>query len=335
MTPLLLLLLGACPIVDRGSPTDGVTTITPTMEMPCMQVDPWIGWECRQITSAANEDGPTYALDLRWNRVGQSSVASCLWLRGSQSTEFHREMPLARAAQDALAAEGVRTIELRFLGAGTRTFPANGLPNIAAVLADVWEYVVAEGIAEGTRVHVGSSMGGTQCAAALAYHGLEEIIAGAVLCGGPFWSDLAATCTDGESPVYGTPEVHADVDAWTYTDLGSTPCQDETAEPSPAWGCRSILGPEADADYSGHRIAVVLGTADMYHPWIGAEVDAYLGAVSADETLDEPSAGHTLWMSGDGAAVALARIREIAYGGALAVPERMAMTWGQVKARYR
>ena len=320
----------ACPLVDRGSPTDGVTTISVlSPAAPC--TDPlFAGWQCLVVRSSANDNGALYDIDVRWNRVGQSARATFTWLVGGASLAFMREESVfAQQVQDDLDAnERIRTVDLKFLGAGTAAPPRNGFVNIAAVYADLLEYLVAQGIAEGVLGHHGNSGGSMMGANALAYHRLDEVLDGVVFGGGPFWSDLRAVCTEPASPMYGTLAVQQNVDGWNWGDLGGTYCVDHV-ESDPSYECRSTLGPDADASYPGLIVSVLVGTADAFNPWIDASASDYWQKIVAErKTFDRPNAPHLVVGSQVGADAVYQRIVEIAdLSVAPAIPS---FSWGMV-----
>lgn len=304
-----------CPLVDRGSPVDGVTTITViSPETECTDNPLFLGWHCMVLRSEANDNGVAYQVDVRWNLPGPSPRGSFTWMKGGDSTGSIRATSIfAQQAQDDLAAmHAIRTIEVRFLGAGTMTPPRNGFVNISAVYADVLEFLVTQGIASGVVGHYGNSGGSMMGANALAYHEIEQLIDGIVLGGGPFWTDLAAVCTDPNSAIFEPdPEGRAKFDGWNWTELnGGTFCEDMAAQSAPPYPCRSTLGPLADADYPDVIVAVMVGTED--DPWIDASATDYWNLITAErKTFDRPVAPHPVFASEDGAATIARRIIEI------------------------
>jgi hypothetical protein len=282
----------SCPIVERGSPTDGVTTIT-VVERPTLVVDDalFAGWHRARVTSAANGNGISYEIELRWNRPGVESAATFTWMKGGPGTRSVRETTANGAKlQDLLDREdAVRTVEITFLGEGLETPPVNGFPNLSAVFADVWEWLVAEGIAEGFSGHVGSSSSSLLAANALAYHGLHRVLDGVVLGGGPFWTDLRQSCMDVDSPIFAGGRIRAKIDAWNWD--GATPCTDRIASPQPSYECRSLLGPDARARYPAATVSVIVG--------------------ERRKTFDRTDAGHSVLSTSASAEVVLRRIREM------------------------
>lgn len=314
----LLILEGAvaaqCPIVERGSPTDGLTTISVLeTEAPCDDGPLWAGWNCMRLQSDANSNGAVYVIDVRWNRVGTPVLGSFTWLLGNDSTGSIRELALfGQTVQDLLdVVDRVRTIELRFLGSGTFTPPRNGFANISAVYADVVEFLVSRGIAVGVLGHFGNSGGSMMCANALAYHDLDLVLDGAVFGGGPFWSDLEMVCTDPSSPVFADDFLREVVDDLNWRDVnGGTFCLDMASRSSPSYGCLSTLGVEADAAYPNTIVSVIVGSQD--DPWVDASAANYLmGVVAARETFDRPLAPHLVLDAPEGADAVYRRIVQI------------------------
>jgi len=307
-----------CPIVDRGSPVDGVTTITITSgPAPCIGDPLFTGWQCMTVQSAANDNGVTYDIDIRWNLVSQTPRGSFTWLSGGPSTESMRSVaPTARQAQDELEMQDqIRTIEVRYLGTyGSETPPRNGFPNVSATYADVLEFLVFNGIAQGVVGHYGNSAGSMQAANSLAYHGLEQLLDGVVFGGGPFETDLQQVCTDPTSPIFGSLSMRERVDQLNWLDInGGTFCADMAPQADPSYDCRSLLGSEADSDYPNLMVSVIVGTLDQFNPWMTNSAADYLQNITAQgKTFDRPDGvGHAVYTSALGAQLVAQRIRDI------------------------
>lgn len=308
-----------CPIVQRGFVQDGITTITGIVPpAPCNVGPVWAGWQCMTLQSDANaREGPTYRIQVRWNLVGGNPDASFTWMIGDASTVFLRDVTSeAQRVQDTLAAENVRTIEMAFLNSGTNTMPRNGYPNISAVYADLLEYLVEQGIAVGIRGSFGNSGGGLMTANALAYQRVKLLLDGVVYGSSPFWTDLEPVCADPTSPYYGSQWTRARADVLNWTDVeGTSPCTAGAPEADPSYGCRSLLGPDADTDYPNLFVSVVLGTQDTLLAWIDPSATEYLRRVNTfQETFDIVDSGHNLMNWVAGADMVLLRIREIVAG---------------------
>ncbi|NNE43880.1 MAG: hypothetical protein HKN12_06710 [Gemmatimonadetes bacterium] len=307
-----------CPIVDLGSPTDGLTTITLIQPpAPCPVDAVWgPGWMCSVLQSVANDNGLVYRIGLRWNRDGIPSNGTVTWLQGGGKV-YHREATTyAAAVQDELdAQDGVRTIEIAILGNGFLEFPRNGFPNLSSIYADLLEFLVGRGLIEGVAVHYGNSSGAMIGANSLAYHGVDQILDGMVLGGGPYWADLDVTCSD---PNWADSSIRADVDVWSYTEFnGTTPCSTFSATPNPAYTCRSTLGADAQTVYPGMVVSVIIGTQDPFNPWIDTEATVYFQSISAEtKTMDRPTGvGHTVFNFLPGANLAKQRIRDVIAAG--------------------
>ena len=301
-----------CSIVDRGSPLDGVTTIT-VLEppRPCLD-EPFAGWRVMRLRSDANDNGVSYEIDVRWNRAGRPVRGSFTWLKGGPGTRsIRRATARGAAVQDELdAVDGVRSIELTFAGEGLEAAPRNGFVNLSAVLADVWEYLATAGIAQGALGHFGSSAGSLQGANAIAYHRLDEILDGVVFGGGPFWTDLRETCLDSSSPIFAGTRIRRPIDEWNWD--GQEPCATFAGVPEPAYECRSLLGPGARTTYPRLVVAVIVGANDWFNPWIDAAAADYWRRIEARrKSLDRPVASHCVLSTEEGAAVVLRRVREI------------------------
>lgn len=303
-----------CDIVDRGSPADGVTTITVIgPQAPCTGNSLFDGWDCMTLRSAANSNGLTYDIEVAWNRVGQTVRGSFVWQSGGKGMEhLRRPTLLSVGVQDTLDVEHeVRSIDIAYVSAdGFQAFPRNGTPNLSAVTADVLEYLWAQGILSGVTGHVGSSMGSQLMAAALAHHRMDELLDGVVITGAPFFVDLEQTCLDPGSIIYGGQHERRQVDEFHYLDFGESPCRSNTPNPSPAYDCGSTLGDLADRDFPDLVLSVITGdTEDLF---VTAAADYYLEHVAAGfEARDYVVGPHVIFETQEGADAVLARVIEI------------------------
>lgn len=300
-----------CSVVDRGAPTDGVTTVTvATPEARCSDPD-FRGWRCLTLRSTANDNGVTYDVEVAYNRAGPVSVrGSFTWLLGGGGTIFTRERTtFARMAQDRLSREDqIRTIDLRFKGDGYQTSPRNGFPNISAVYADLLEYLVTQGIAKGVVGHYGSSGGGLLVANALAYHRADDLLDGVVFSGGPFWTDLQSVCTDDSSPFFGDLAKRRDVDRWNWEPDAF--CEFQDPAPTPPYECRSLLGVLANQEYPNTDTSVIAGLSD--DEWFRVSAQDWLARITAAvETFETVNSGHVVLETAEGANAVRQRIRDI------------------------
>lgn len=329
-----------CPIVDRGFIQDGVTTITELVPpAPCNAGPEWTGWWCTTLQSDANaRDGPSYPIDVRWNLPTQTVAASFTWMIGGASVGFFREVTgEAERVQDVLASENVRTIEISLQGEGVYAAPANGYPSISAVYADVLEWLVANGIAEGVIGHFGNSGGGLMAANALAFHRVEQLLDGVVFGSGPFWNDMEPVCADTTSKYFGDPLTRARADSLNWLDVnGTRPCSTGAAEADPTYACRSLLGPDADIDYPDLILSIVTGTQDPGFGWFDASASDYVRRVNVySHTYQRVASGHQMMNFVAGADTVLARIRDIVAGTTArkSAPEAAAREVGPVELR--
>ncbi|MFQ5501236.1 MAG: dockerin type I repeat-containing protein [Phycisphaerae bacterium] len=305
-----------CPIVDRGSPLDGITTISVIQpEGDCTENPLFAGWRCMVLQSEANDNGVQYGIDVRWNLVTGPVRGSFTWLKGGGSTESIRlSTPLAVQVQDTLeTTDHIRTIELRYLGLGTQTPPRNGFVNISSTYADVLEFLITHGIARGVVGHYGNSGGSMMGANAVSYHNLDLVLDGIVYGGGPFWSDLQAVCTEPDSPIFGDPLIRSRVDDWNWLELGGAPfCSKMLPQSVPPYTCRSTLGIEANTVYPNTIVSVIVGTEDNFNPWMDASATDYWQNINAQaKTFDRPVAPHLIVASEQGAATLYQRIVDI------------------------
>lgn len=305
-----------CPIVDRGSPTDGMTTVTVTEDPhPCDEGAKWDGWNCMTLASDANNNGVTYRVEVRWNRVDQPLRGSFVWVKGGYSKKFFRDaLPHATQVQDKLADEDeVRTIEVRFLGNGTGSYPKNGFPNISAVFADFIEFLVTQKFAVGVIGFFGSSSSSTLGANALAFHRLDEVLDGFVAAGGPYGGDLEAECTDPAAASFMNTSQRAVMDNWNWEDTtGENFCTEMAPFAGPSYDCFSALGSGADTEFEEVMVAVLMGQNDGNKPWIKASAMDWLAQTDSEtQTFDEPLAPHQVMKTPDGAARIYHRISGI------------------------
>ncbi|NNE44392.1 MAG: cadherin-like beta sandwich domain-containing protein, partial [Gemmatimonadetes bacterium] len=301
-----------CPTVDRGDPTDGVTTITVVQPpAPCNAGPLWAGWHCTVLQSAANNNGVVYTVEARWNRVGQPVRGSFTWVTGNDSSTHWREgNNLSASVQDQLdTVDEVRTIDLAWSGMGTKTPPRNGFVNLSAVYADVVEHLVATGVAEGVLGHFGNSGGATLGCNALVNHGMHEVWDGVVAGGGPFWIDLVYLCGSGASQ--GTRVL---IDEWTWFEVNNdTPCARGSGA-QPSFACMSLIGPDSVFDFPHTTVSLVTG--DTESAFITTEAGVFYRAITArTKTRDFPVAPHNVLKTQSGAAVVLQRIRDVVDAG--------------------
>lgn len=307
-----------CPIVDRGSPTDGVTTITVLQApAPCNAGAAWAGWWCMLLRSDANDNGASYDVDVRWNRVNATVRGSVVWVTGNDSTTHWREgQNLSPGVQDQLdTVDEVRSIDLAWTGMGTVTPPRNGYPNISSTYADVLEYLVTAGIATGVTVHFGNSGGCMMGVNAVVHHGLDQLLDGIVVGGGPFWIDLVESCTDNSSPLFLSAGGRATVDDWAWREIdGSKPCE-LMGGANPSFACRSTLSPDANLSFPNTVVAVVIGADEQ--PYIADSGTKFFQTISAkSKTLDRPAATpHNVLKTQAGANIVTQRIRAIVDAG--------------------
>lgn len=291
----------------------GARTITVVSAPAAVNAGPvWSGWKSVVLQSTANDNGAVYQVEARWNLPNLTPQGSWTWLVGGGSGAFFRDSnTLASSVQDALVADQIRTIDLRFLGdSGTRTYPRNGWVNISAVYADVLRWLVANGVAEGVVGHVGSSGGSTLVAAALANQGCDQILDGVILGGGPWWIDLTELCRSGSS----APK--ALIDEWTWMEVdGSTPCQ-RGAGADPSFACMSILGPQSVRHYYKTDVAVLIGTNDPSGAFFTTEAHNWLSQITAEtESFERPATGHNVLTVNAGASRVLALVRQMTAAG--------------------
>lgn len=302
---------GHCDIVDRGDPLDGVTTITVLDgPAPCADEPEFDGWQCLTVRSAANPDGLIHDVEVRWNLVGQTPAASFTWLSGTGGDQFLRlRKGFADAVQDEVAAEGIRTIELRYVLFGGYDVEMNGSMNVAANLADIWEHLITTGVMVGVRGHVGNSGGAQLGADCLAYHDAEQVIDVFLHTGGPMFVNLELTCTDPDSSIYGSAFYRGRIDDLPYGDVDEPYCTNMDPDPEPSYDCRSTLGTEADVVYDGTIICMVIGLNES--DWVKATSTYYFENVTAGTlTYESPQAPHVVFETLAGAEAVEARMLE-------------------------
>jgi hypothetical protein len=332
---VMILQTTPCPVVTRG-PTSTIRVVSGPS--PCNDGATWSGWNCVTLESTANSNGVAYQIECRWNLVDQPVAGSWIWLAGGSSGTFFREgQNLANQGQDQLAAtDSVRSIETRF-AAGRGVFPQNGDRNLSIVYAEAVQWLADNDIAEGVTGAFASSAGSVTIASALAYHGLEDILDGAVFGAGPTFIDLDVVC----APGYATDQLRQGVDARTYWDTtGQTPCaqmRPDLADPS--FDCMSVLGSEADKNYPDTIVHVMVGETDPALFFIDPQTQLYISRLTAEQSSWEmiPGAPHLVLKTNAGLNRVLQRIREIVATPPINPPPPADdnETWGSVKSRYR
>jgi hypothetical protein len=274
------------------------------------------GWLGASLTSHRNSNGADYPIDVRWNRENSPVTATLLMLVGGNSGAFYRDAgaptgPNAAGLQDGLSAShGIRTIEIRFAPPnGSQVSPANGLQAISGTLADAVGWLVTQGVAAGPIIAYGNSGGACLFASAIAHHGLDGVLAGAVLGGGPFFLDTAALCAPGSGL---SAQLRASIDAQCYEGIG-TPCQQARLDPDPPYDCVSVLGQYARTRLPRLRISVLVGTTDGNAAFIVPQAQQYLSTIHAGrgETFERPAAPHQILASPAGVAAVRRRVLEV------------------------
>ena len=311
---------GQCPTnVDRGSATDGQTTISIIApEAVCNAGSLWNNWHCMTLRSAANNNGVSYTVQVRWNRVGLPVKGSWFWVTGNASNNFFREgNNESKSVQDSLSTvDQVRTIEFKFNGNGTTIPPRNGYTNMSAVIADVIEYLVTNNIFVGFKGYFGSSGGSIIGANALTNHNLDQLLDGMVFGAGPFWVDLKQSCTNPSSSLYAALGMRRIIDDWNYQEMdGSTPCELQSTNPSPSYDCRSILGSQANTVFPNLMISQLVGKQDPNIGYIEPNALHFSNTITAkNKTFDKPNTPHNVLKKDfgmEGVNTVLQRIREM------------------------
>jgi hypothetical protein len=233
---------------------------------------------------------------------------------GASGSFFRDSQSFAKDAQDSLeTVDQVRSIDTRFVG-GRGATPRNGDVNLSIVFADMYHWLVDNGVSEGVRGHFASSAGAATCAAAVANHDLHDLLDGIVYGAGPTFIVLDDVCT---------PDIdialRQGLDQRTWVDLtGQRPCEQlrpDLADPS--FDCMSILGSEADLDYPNTMISVLLGDQDPHLFFIEPQTGQYLAMITAQQTALEilPGAPHLVLTTTLGLQRTLFRIREVVDAG--------------------
>jgi hypothetical protein len=284
--------------------------------LPCQQLDaqdgplpqpyPYAGWHCRDIT-LVNVDGSDFDIRLRWNRAGLASRATVTWLAGGDGRTPHAgfETGVAGSADPRTLRSrldqdrNIRSIEIQFLNppdnsndnpdkfGGYWAAPRAGYLKAARAYRQALAYLRRAdiGLIQGDWLtQVGSSNGATVVAFSLAYLGAGNDSARVVFVSGPFVADIQRECRDPGFSAYtgindqvpdSVPgaEIRRLLSFWNgWPDCADAQLIDER---------RSLLGPQAQMNFAWTEIAVVLGAADAFSPWLQQSNGYWYDTISA------------------------------------------------------
>lgn len=266
---------------------------------PCERLDlseSYRGWRCEDIVPPAVE-GTDYRVRLRWNRPGQSSLATVVWLAGGDGSTPHAEFDTglggvvdARPIRDKLDRdERIRSVEVQFLNpsegnvvgfdvlGGYWASPRTGYLKAARAFREVLAILhrPQTGLLQGDWLTLaGSSNGATIIAYLLAFLQGDAYAERIVMISGPFAVKQLYACNDpsyvaytgindapaAQNPVhYSGAQIRTLLSAWNGGDCTRVLF-------SGKW--RSTFHVGAQRHFPTSDISVIMGGADEFGPWI-------------------------------------------------------------------
>lgn len=270
---------------------------------PCIEAE-YSGWRCHQLTLTTIEN-TNFSVRLRWNRPSQNNLATVVWLAGGNGSKPHSQIDsgIAGAADPRSIRtkldqdKQIRSIEIQFLNppdtgdasGGYWAAPRQGYLKAAQAYQQTLDYLRRSDInlVQGEWLtQVGSSNGATVLAFTLAYLNAADYSSRMVLVSGPFVVDILRECSDpgfiaytGHNDTVNHAISGSDIRALLSLWNGWPDCAAlNSVEPR-----RSTLGPLAQQNFPDTEIAVVMGLADAFAPWILRSNDYWYNVITAHD----------------------------------------------------
>lgn len=238
--------------------------------------------------------GHSYQVRIRWNRGGQSSNGTVLWVSGGDGSKVWRELDARAAAiQDEWRNQGIRSVELQFIDGITSSGGndlntgywrhAGGYQRSSAAYFEALKFV-HQYLRQGSFLnHIGGSNGTMVAAYALAYYSADQYLNRVIFHAGPFLPDMRKACSprhfasfDRSSDVKAI--IYNFLSHWIFGGPGRDPCQDLNTS--------SILGLGARHIYPSLAIHSMMGEKEMgngFGAWIIHSHESWFHQVVAAE----------------------------------------------------
>lgn len=265
----------------------------------------YAGFNCLK-KSFTTQEGRSYLISLRWNRVNQNSAGTIIWVlggdgRGRWRTNFSTVIPI----QDNFdRQQNVRTVEVEFLdspvGSGDGGYWVHGGGYYSAALAymEALGYVHANLKMGSFLNHVGGSNGTMVAAYALSHFGAGQYVDRFIFHAGPFLASLSDACNNNhfasfsKSPtMLGT--IMSFVGKWAYQNPNQNVCAstDMLSRMSVLSGAQNV--------YPNNAIHVVMGEKEKtqgFGEWIIESNYQWYSQVQAGEKTYHilPNIGHDM-----------------------------------------
>lgn len=189
---------------NTGSIRPGFGVTDPTLGTSCTRPG-YNGWQCWQ-TNVTSQENVSYQIELRWNRVGKSSVGTVISAVGGNGSGASREntsIPAIRQFMDELdQLDQIRMVEIDFLDPSNDGVKAGGYfksptgyyAAASAFLAAV-ELIFQKNLVQGTFVNYFGGSNGTMVAAyAMSHFGADKYFDRVLFQIGPFLPNFADAC---------------------------------------------------------------------------------------------------------------------------------------------
>lgn len=266
----------------------------------------YAGFNCLK-KSFTTQEGLSYLVSLRWNRVNQNSAAgTILWVLGGDGRgRWHASFPNVIPIQDNFdRQQNIRTVEVEFLdapvGSGDGGYWVHGGGYYSAALAymEVLGYIHSN-LKQGAFLnHIGGSNGTMVAAYALSHFGAGNYVDRFIFHAGPFLPSLADACDNNhfasfsKSPaMLGT--IMNFVGKWAYKNPNQNVCAstDMLSRMSVLSGAQNV--------YSNNAIHVVMGAKEKtegFGDWIIESNYQWYSQVQAGEKTYHilPNIGHEM-----------------------------------------
>lgn len=258
------------------------------------------------------QEGLDYAVTFRWNRIGQESNGTVIWVLGNNGKGVWRAFPGSAPIQDDFDRnKNIRSVEIDFTDAPKTTGNSGGYWShgggyysaAQAYMAAV-AYVVANLKSGAFLNHVGGSNGTMVAAYSLSHFGAGQYVDRFILHAGPFLPDLQEACDTNHFASFSkSPSMYQNIieimGTWTYLDASKNVCADSSVN---TINRLSVLKNSVKS-YPQNGIHVVMGEKEKtegFGDWILQSNFSWYSQIEAAEKTREviSSIGHEMyWLS--------------------------------------
>lgn len=196
--------------------------------------------------------------------TGQVDDTAVFFMGGSGTSYWGDASQFARQAIDALAGDGFRAVEVRWIGENWANGGPDGPATAACRPASIVQFVHAHFAisATGGLLHLtGNSAGAAQVAYSLSHYGLDPIVRSAVVTGGPPYARIDLGCFGDDTGL----RYRGDAPNWIDRTFGFPspgPCRNENAAYSETYRAASVVSDTGKYSYPKTAVHFIFGTAD-------------------------------------------------------------------------